>query len=44
MIGCKGVIYGIPLTVDMKELIENLRMRCKVIKSVKRMNKKIGIG
>lgn len=35
------MIPGIPLSVSMKELIENLRMRCKLIKSVTRSSKEV---
>ncbi|XP_045913420.1 uncharacterized protein LOC123975742 [Micropterus dolomieu] len=37
--GSKGVIYGIPLTVNMKELVENLRMKNRSVKSAVRMTR-----
>lgn len=37
--GSKGMIYGIPLTVNMKELVENLRMKNRSVKSAVRMTR-----
>lgn len=37
--GCKGVIYGVPLTVNMGELVENLRVRNSSMKSVNRITR-----
>lgn len=37
--GCKGVIYGIPLKVNMSELVQELRKRCELIMNAKRMTK-----
>lgn len=37
--GSKGMIYGIPLNVNMKELVENLRMKNRSVKSAVRMTR-----
>uniref|UniRef100_A0A0E9RPP5 Uncharacterized protein n=1 Tax=Anguilla anguilla TaxID=7936 RepID=A0A0E9RPP5_ANGAN len=37
--GCKGVISGLPLVVSMKQLVENLRVRNRLVKSAKRMTR-----
>jgi len=37
--GSKGVMYGIPLTINMKELVENLRMKNRSVKSAVRMTR-----
>lgn len=34
-VGCKGMIYGVPLTVDMKELVANLKVNREAVKSAK---------
>ena len=37
--GSKGVIYGIPLTTEMKELVKNLKEKCEAVQSAKRLTK-----
>lgn len=37
--GCKGIISGIPVSVGMTELVENLQIRNKTVKSARRMTK-----
>jgi len=38
--GSKGVIYGIPLATEMKELVKNLKEKCESVQSVKRGREK----
>lgn len=33
----KGVIYGIPLTIEMKELVRNLKEKCDSFQSATRL-------
>ncbi|XP_041927035.1 uncharacterized protein LOC121690512 [Alosa sapidissima] len=37
--GSKGVIYGIPLSVDMKELVKNIKEKCDAVQSAKRLTR-----
>ena len=37
--GCKGVISGVPISVSIREVVENLRLRNSSVKSVKRMTR-----
>lgn len=37
--GSKGVIYGIPLTTQMSELVKNLREKCDAVQSAKRLTR-----
>lgn len=37
--GNSGVIYGIPLTIEMKELVRNLKEKCDSVQSAKRLTK-----
>lgn len=37
--GSKGVIYGIPVTVEIKDLIKNLKLRCGAVKDAKRLTR-----
>ena len=39
--GSKGVIYGIPLAIEMKELVKNLKEKCGAVQSAKRLTKGI---
>lgn len=39
--GCKGVIYGIPLGVDMEELVKKLKERCDSVLGAKRLTRGI---
>lgn len=39
--GCKGVIYGIPINVNNKEIMENMRVGNFTVKNVKRLTKGI---
>lgn len=38
---CKGIMAGVPLMVNIKEIVENLRMRNGSVKSAKRMTRGI---
>lgn len=37
--GREGVIYGIPLTIEMKELVKHLKEKCESVQSAKRLTK-----
>lgn len=37
--GCKAVMSRVPLSVGMKELVKNLRVRNRSVKSAKRMTR-----
>ena len=37
--GCKGVIAGVPLSVNMKQLVDNLKVRNRAVRSAKRMTR-----
>lgn len=38
--GSKGVITGIPLSVNMRELVENLKVHSSSVRNAKRMTRK----
>lgn len=37
--GSNGVIYGIPLATEMKELVKNVKEKCDAVQSAKRLTK-----
>lgn len=37
--GSRGVIYGIPITVSMKDLVKNLKARCGAVKDARRLTR-----
>lgn len=39
--GREGMIYGIPLTIEMKELVKHLKEKCESVQSAKRLTKGI---
>lgn len=37
--GCKGVIYGVPIHVNVREIVESIKVENSTVKSVRRMTK-----